>query len=270
MELERKLDEVDRVVNKLKFDLLKDLLINSKITSVDTLQRVAILIHANAIAEPSLCSMYAQLCSDLIKKLPSFPSDDYFISFKRLLLNKCQETFEQFLYTDLERWTKPHFIGNICFISELYMQKLLTERIVHEVIKVLLSPDSKECLEVKVEALCQLLNVVGKQLVHPGSRDHMDAYFGMLKKLSSDQHLSPHVRSMVLDVINLRSNNWVPKQEKVKAKSIIEIHVDVDNMQLRLGSTAASKGAMAGVTQGSLRRKGGRSRWKPKVNKQKQ
>ena len=78
-------------------------------------------------------------------------------------------------------------------------------------------PDSKESLEVDVEAVCQLLNVVGKQLdditVHPRRRDIMDIYFGRL--LSLDQHLSPHVRSMVLDVNDLRSNNWVPKQEKV-------------------------------------------------------
>ncbi|GJY56695.1 eukaryotic translation initiation factor-like protein, partial [Tanacetum coccineum] len=169
MELESKLDKVDRVVNKLKFDLLKDLLINSKITSVDTLQaqalleldsfiqfgnerlklglsstrsrallsfRVTMSIHENAIAEPSLYSMYAQLCSDLVKKLPSFSSEDYFISFKRLLLTKCQETFEKFLTdTGLERSTKPHFIGNICFLGELFKQKLLAANIVHEVIE---------------------------------------------------------------------------------------------------------------------------------------
>ena len=80
-------------------------------------------------------------------------------------------------------------------------------------------PDSKESLEVDVEAVCQLLNVVGKQIdsiTHSGRRSFMDAYLGVLeKKLSLDQHLSPHVRSMVLDVIDLRSNNWVPKQEKV-------------------------------------------------------
>lgn len=103
-------------------------------------QRVATLIHANAIAEPSLCSMYAQLCSDLIKKLPSFPSDDKYITFKRLIINKCQEAFENSdkLLADpyLEKLTKHQIIGNICFIGELYMQKLLTESIVHGVIKV--------------------------------------------------------------------------------------------------------------------------------------
>lgn len=41
--------------------------------------------------------MYAQLCSDLNEKLPPFPSDEpggKEITFKRVLLNNCQEAFE--------------------------------------------------------------------------------------------------------------------------------------------------------------------------------
>ncbi|KAF5956847.1 hypothetical protein HYC85_004072 [Camellia sinensis] len=41
--------------------------------------------------------MYAQLCSDLIEKLPPFPSEEpggKEITFKRVLLNICQEAYE--------------------------------------------------------------------------------------------------------------------------------------------------------------------------------
>ncbi|GKB38998.1 eukaryotic translation initiation factor-like protein, partial [Tanacetum coccineum] len=224
--------------------------------------RVAMLIHDNAIAEPSLYNVYAQLCSDLNDRLPSFQSDDKVIKFRGLIINKCQETFQgsdKLLEdSDLERLTRRRTIGNTCFIGELFKQNLLAVRIVHEVIKTLLSPDSKLCLEVRVEAVCQLLIIVGKKLDDTSYYGRFnDVHFNVLtKELSVDQHLSPHVRSMVLDVIDLRSNNWVPKEEKVKAKSIVEIHIEADMMNLRLGSTAASIGAMAGGAQGSLSSKG--------------
>nr|GEX27847.1 hypothetical protein [Tanacetum cinerariifolium] len=195
MELERKLDEVDRVVNKLKFDLIKDLLLNSKITSVDTLQRVAMLIHDNAIAEPSLYNVYAQLCSDLNNRLPSFQSDDKVIKFRGLIINKCQETFQgsdKLLEdSDLERLTRRRTIGNACFIGELFKQNLLAVRIVHDVIKTLLSPDSKLCLEVRVEAVCQLLNIVDKKLDDTSYYGRFnDVHFNVLtKELSVDQSI---------------------------------------------------------------------------------
>lgn len=40
--------------------------------------------------------MYAQLCKKLSKKVPNFdkPSPDNTTTFRRLLLNKCQDEFE--------------------------------------------------------------------------------------------------------------------------------------------------------------------------------
>ncbi|KAJ0523681.1 putative MIF4G-like, type 3, MIF4G-like domain superfamily protein [Helianthus annuus] len=80
-----------------KFDLLKGQLIDSGITTADILKGVISLIFDKAVLEPTFCPMYAQLCSDLNTKLPPFPSDEpdgKDITFKRVLLNNCQEAFE--------------------------------------------------------------------------------------------------------------------------------------------------------------------------------
>lgn len=77
--------------------------------------------------------------------------------------------------------------------------------------------DNKSCPEEEnVEALCQFFNTIGKQLDEgPKSRRINDMYFNQLKDLSSNPQLIPRVRFMLRDVLDLRSNNWVPRREEV-------------------------------------------------------
>ncbi|KAJ0523683.1 putative MIF4G-like domain superfamily protein [Helianthus annuus] len=54
------------------------------------------------------------------------------------------------------------------------------------------------------------------------------------------------MRFMVRDVIDLRSNKWIPRMEQVKAKTITEIHNEAEkNMGLRAGSTASIRNSRA-------------------------
>jgi translation initiation factor 4G len=64
--------------------------------------------------------------------------------------------------------------------------------------------------------MCQFFNTIGKQLdENPKSRHVNDVYFRRVKELTTNAQLAARLRFMARNVLDLRSNNWVPRREEV-------------------------------------------------------
>ncbi|KAI6046359.1 armadillo-type protein [Pisolithus marmoratus] len=163
--------------------------------------------------------------------------------FRKYLLNRCQDDFERVwaaqenaartatakatddevikaanerkgdeseLYSDeyyAAQTAKRQGLGLIKFIGELFKLQMLTERIMHECVKKLLST-VENAGEEEIESLCQLLRTVGQLLDVPKARAHMDVYFQRIRELCKSLDVSPRMQSMLLDLIELRDRKW--------------------------------------------------------------
>lgn len=236
------------ILNKLtpqNFDKLFQQVKEVNIDNGVTLSGVISQIFDKALTEPTFCEMYADFCFHLAADLPELSVDNEKITFKRLLLNKCQEEFErgereeqeaneaeegESKQTEEEREEKRlrvrrRMLGNIRLIGELYKKKMLTERIMHSCINKLLGQDQNPDEE-NIEALCKLMSTIGEMIDHPKAKDFMDAYFDIMTQLSNNMKLSSRVRFMLRDAIDLRKNKWQQRRKVEGPKKIEEVHRD--------------------------------------------
>ncbi|KAJ6815767.1 eukaryotic translation initiation factor 4G [Iris pallida] len=246
---EAKQRQLKAILNKLTPQNFEKLFLQVKEVNIDnkvTLTGVISQIFDKALTEPTFCEMYANFCAHLSNELPDFNEDNERITFKRLLLNKCQEEFErgereeaeanraeedgEIKQTEAEREEKRtqarrRMLGNIRLIGELYKKRMLTERIMHECIKKLLgeyeNPDEED-----LEALCKLMSTIGEMIDYPKAKVHMDGYFVRMLKLSTNQKLSSRVRFLLRDAIDLRKNKWQQRRKIEGPKKIDEVHRD--------------------------------------------
>lgn len=279
-EKDKVLRTVKGILNKLtpeKFELLLGQLLNAGIDSAEILKGVISLVFDKAVLEPTFCPMYAELCVHLSKALPEFPSDEDEgkpVTFRRILLNSCQEEFEGAanMRAEIQKMTKAEdeverfekekllklrTLGNIRLIGELFKLKVIPEKIVHYCVQMLLGPDSKTTpAEENLEALCQLFLTVGKELDESAkSGKASDIYFSQLKDFSKNSRLPARIRFMIQNAIDTRGNKWVPRREEVKAKTINEIHAEAEQtLGLRPGLSVLrnGRGVPGGISMSAL------------------
>ncbi|GAQ88382.1 eukaryotic translation initiation factor eIF-4G [Klebsormidium nitens] len=229
---------VKGVLNKLtpdNYEKLFNQIVSAGISNADMLRGVISLIFDKAVLEPTFCPLYAELCVKLSKALPEFnEGEDKPVTFRRVMLNTCQEEFEaaESLRDEVKRMTKTEeaaeradkeltvkrrTMGNIKLIGELYKQKMIPEKIVHACLQQLLGDPKAEPVEENTEALVHLLTTVGKQLeMKPNSKKFVGEYFESLKTLQTNRKLQTRIRFLVRDLIERRANNWVPRREELK------------------------------------------------------
>lgn len=229
------LNRITPVTYESLFDQLCATLATDKIDVMNSLEKIINIIFETALDQINYSSMYADICRDLCKrtqeqKQAGSDSEVTLQAFRRILLTKCQQRFEEgckheapavpeeATEDEQEAAKRKEFkyrqasIGNIKFISELFRRTLLSEKIMHAVIKqLLLTTNHTDASNVDLlEVLCTLLTSVGQRLDRPQAKEFMDHYFEVMHKISSEHPVS-RIRFLVLDVIELRKANWVAR-----------------------------------------------------------
>ncbi|XP_018445089.2 eukaryotic translation initiation factor 4G isoform X2 [Raphanus sativus] len=226
------------ILEKLTPQNFEKLLEQFKSVNIDnaaTLIGLVSQIFDKALMEPTFCEMYADLCLHLSGSLPGFNLNWYGkeITFKRLLLNKCQMEFERGEKEEEEANRVPEEgqteeerlkvrrrrLGNIRLIGELYKRRIMPEKIMHHCIQELLGVyDQVDPHEENIEALCKLVSTIGLVIDHGKAKVLMDKHFEKMKMLSCKQELSSRARFMLVNVIGLRKNKW---QKRMKVEGPI-------------------------------------------------
>ncbi|KAI7994250.1 hypothetical protein LOK49_LG11G02259 [Camellia lanceoleosa] len=253
--------QLKAILNKLtpqNFDRLFEQVKEVNIDNAVTLTGVISQIFDKALMEPTFCEMYANFCHDLAGELPDFVEDNEKITFKRLLLNKCQEEFERGEREQAEADKvdgdgkgpgSRRMLGNIRLIGELYKKRMLTERIMHECIQKLLgqypNPEEED-----IEALCKLMSTIGEMIDHPKAKEHMDVYFETMTNLSTNMKLSSRVRFMLKDSIDLRKNKWQQRRKVDGPKKIEEVHRDAAQERQQVNRLARSSSISSSSRRG--------------------
>ena len=254
------LRQIRGVLNKLtpeKFDRLFEQLLE-KITSADILKSSITTIFEKAVAEPTFCFLYAELCLRLSKEVPEFPappSEDGGapgkpMGFRRVLLNTCQEEFEgaNGQYAALEEVeesarekaasaVKRRMLGNVRLIGLLFVKGVLNNKIIHVCLNMMLSQEKEDY----IEAVCEMLSLnsgnrsLGRLLEEVGGgkagaknqgKELMRGYFSRLEQLLKSGDIPSRVRFMIRELQDLKKARWHPRKQKQEAKTIDEIHAE--------------------------------------------
>ncbi|CAL8148149.1 unnamed protein product [Orchesella dallaii] len=240
------------ILNKLNvgnFDSLVSQFMELQLEDKDERISSAIsLVFEKAIDEPLYTAVYAKMVHTVCKK-----SQETSKKFRKQIIDQCQKEFQKIntdeaeikeveqklqeatdeesrtqLKLELEEMkytSRRRSLGNMRFIGELYKLKMLTPKIMVECVHLLLySPD-----EENLECLYLLLTIIGQNHVQLKSLEElsqrgdkpkfipktkwMDRIFKQLESLSSSKKLSSRIRFAILDVVELRQNDWKSRRD---------------------------------------------------------
>ena len=81
--------------------------------------------------------------------------------------------------------------------------------------------------EENIEALCQLLTTVGKQLEESTkSANTIELYFSQLETYSRSPLFAPRIKFLIQGIIDLRANKWIPRREVVSGFASVHLNCD--------------------------------------------
>uniref|UniRef100_A0A8C5HQD9 MIF4G domain-containing protein n=1 Tax=Gouania willdenowi TaxID=441366 RepID=A0A8C5HQD9_GOUWI len=210
------------ILNKLTPQKFEKLMTQIQMLTIDTEERlkgVIDLTFEKAISEPAFSEIYANMCSFLNGlEVQSEENPGCQADFRKLLLKRCQKEFEK--DKDANEEDKQRVREELeDFVGELFKLQMIREVIMHDCIMKLLKNHDDQSLE----ALCKLLSTIGKELDVKKEKHRVDQYFQQMEEMVKEKKTSSRMRFMMQDVLDLRTNNWVPRRVNQGPKTIDQI-----------------------------------------------
>ncbi|KAI0393655.1 hypothetical protein F5Y17DRAFT_458664 [Xylariaceae sp. FL0594] len=275
------------------FDRISDQILQIAAQSKDetdgrTLRQVIQLTFEKATDEAHWASMYAKFCKKMLETMSPEIRDENIKDkngnvvsggalFRKYLLNRCQEEFERGWKMQLpeqgadgDRTTqaaallsdeyykaaaaKRRGLGLVQFIGELYKLAMLTERIMHECVRKLVDyqgiPD-----EAEVESLSKLLRTIGWNLDNAEKgKPMMDVYFQRIQTMIELPGMPSRMQFMLMDVVDLRKNNWQSKEANKGPKTLEEIRAEAEAQAAQKAAESARNNQRGGGGRAQLGR----------------
>jgi translation initiation factor 4G len=242
---------VQSLLNKLSpenFESISEKLKNTISAGLESLMEpenflssVVEVIFEKAVRESRYAESYSQLCVYLSQNLLSQNESSTSPSFKKLLLNKCQNEFETRSATQAPPNPAPSLSatsptsdldfeeirnriadrnnGVPQFIGSLFLRGFISEKIIHYCLRTLLTTDETDLLK-----FASLMTLIGKTIDHPRAKVLLDAYFvkieNFCKNKSPGTTISSRIRYKLIDLMDLRRNNWQSKNKSSSSSSL--------------------------------------------------
>jgi hypothetical protein len=149
-------DNIQRVVDQLS---------RIELRRSDELDLVVKLILGEALVDWHGAELYADVACALGAKYPEFPPDhgtEKAHTFKRTLVNSCQDEFERMVACGLAEGKRHRSLAMMKFIGNLFLRGSFAVKVIDTMVRDLLKPDldllPPECM---VEHVCEMLRIIG-------------------------------------------------------------------------------------------------------------
>lgn len=216
------------LLNKLtqeRFEPLCQQILDLPVRTAEQLAALVAEIFDKATTEKGFLTLYTELCARLDAHLLAEGSCVGGKVFRKALVTECQASFERNLQQPLDPETLVNFtyedryveevkhktrtLGNMRFIGELLIRKLLAGKILFFIVNEMLDTNS----EASLESLVELLTVVAPVLERKGTiyEAPLRETFGTLRQKSKDKNICMRVRCKITDLLDFRSNGWAGK-----------------------------------------------------------
>jgi len=261
---------VKSILNKLtveKFDALYEKLITCGICSVAHIEMLVHEVFEKACVQHHFVEMYADLCvriEEWHEGLGHGSSE----SFRRILLNQCQSSFEQSLQSpalggndeeeqmELAALHKKRVLGNIRLVGALLNRGQLAPRVMLSCAEELLSQASAP---ETLESLALLLTIVGPTFDDPSWPHHakLCSIFDRVEGLTKDKAVPPRLRFLLRDLLDLRATTWADMKKVTKKEAgpmkIEEVHrqAAVEAAQPQLSKTPQNSATLKSSKKGA-------------------